>query len=45
MYEIILLNEKKQKFKKTFTSFYLYNKFLQKIKYSKKLTLLSYGKI
>ena len=45
MYEIILLNEKGQKFKKTFTNFYLYNKFLNKTKYSKKLTLLSYGKI
>ena len=45
MFEIVLLNEKGQKFKKTFTSFYLYNKFLNKVKYSKKIKIISYGEI
>ena len=45
MFEIVLLNEKNKKFKKTFTSYFLYNKFLQKAKHSKKLTILFYGKI
>lgn len=45
MYEVILLNEKGEKFKKKFNSPYLFNKFLQKVKYSKKLTILSYSKI
>lgn len=44
MYEIILMNEKGQKFKKEFESPYLFNKFLQKVKRSKKLTVLGYGK-
>lgn len=45
MYEIILLNNNGDKFTKTFNSEYLYNKFLNKAKYSKELTILSYGKI
>lgn len=45
MYEIILLNNNGDKFTKTFNSEYLYNKFLNKAKYSKKIILLSYGKI
>ncbi len=45
MYEITMLNENGEKFSKTFTSEYQYNKFLQKVKRSKKLTLLSYGRI
>lgn len=46
MYEIMLLNNATgEKFNKTFTSEYLYNKFLQKAKRSKKLTVLSYGRI
>ena len=45
MYEIVMLNEKGEKFSKTFTSEYMYNKFLQKVKRSKKLTLLSWGRV
>ena len=45
MYEIILLNNNGDKFTKTFNSEYLYNKFLNKTKYSKNLTILSYGKV
>lgn len=44
MYEIILLNEKGEKFTKKFNSEYLYRKFLNKTKYSKKLKVLSYGR-
>lgn len=45
MYEIVMLNEKGEKFAKIFNSEFLYNKFLNKTKYSKKLTVLSYGRI
>lgn len=45
MYEIIMLNEFGEKFTKTFSSEYLFNKFLNKVKHSKKITILSYGKI
>lgn len=45
MYEIILLNEKGEKFKKEFSSEYLFNKFLNKVKHSKKLKIISYGRI
>ena len=44
MYEVILLNKKGEKFKKEFNNPYLFNKFLQKVKHSKKLTILSYSK-
>lgn len=44
MYEIKLLDKTtNKKFVKTFESFYLYNKFLTKCKYSHKLQILSYG--
>lgn len=45
MYEIIMLNEAGEKFTKKFDSEYLFNKFLNKAKHSKKITILSYGKI
>lgn len=45
MYEIILLNKDGEKFSKKFASEFLYNKFLQKVKHSKVLTLISYGRI
>lgn len=45
MYEIVLLNKNGEKFSKIFYSEYLYNKFLRKVKYSKTLTLISYGRI
>lgn len=45
MYEITMLNSNGEKFSKTFDSYYLYNKYLQKVKHSKKVTVLSYGKI
>ena len=44
MYEVVLLNENGQKFSKEFNSEYLFNKFLNKAKRSKKLTIISYGK-
>jgi len=44
MYEVVLLNEKGQKFSKEFNSEYLFNKFLNKAKRSKKLIIVSYGK-
>lgn len=45
MYEIVLLNEKGEYFTKEFTSEYLYRKFLNKAQRSKKLTVISYGRI
>ena len=44
MYEVVLINEKGQKFIKEFDSEYLFRKFLNKAKHSKKLTVISYGK-
>lgn len=45
MWEIMLLNSRGEKFSKTFTSEYLYRKFLNKAKKSKKVTILSYGRV
>lgn len=46
MWEVMLLNNSTgEKFNKTFTSEYLYNKFLNKAKRSKKITILSYGRV
>ena len=45
MYEVVMLNEKGIRFVKGFNSEFLYNKFLNKAKRSKKVTILSYGKI
>ena len=45
MYEIVLLNETGKCFTKNYTSYYLYNKALQKFKHSKKLKIISYGKV
>lgn len=45
MYEIIMINEFGEKFTKTFDSEYQFNQYLNKAKHSKKLTILSYGKI
>lgn len=45
MYEVILLNEKGERFKKEFYSEFLFKKFLNRAKRSKKLTILSYSKI
>ncbi len=44
MYQIVMLNKDGTKFEKRFESEYLYNKFLNKVKHSKTLTLLYYGK-
>lgn len=44
MYEIILLNGKGQKFTKEFYSEFLFRKFLNRAKRSKKLTVVSYGR-
>ena len=45
MYEVMLLNENGKKFSKTFTSEYLYRQFLNKAKKSKKVIVLSHGRI
>ena len=45
MYEIILINEYGKIFSKKFDGEYLYRKFLNKAKYSKKLKVVSYGRI
>lgn len=45
MYEVVMLNEKGERFTRGFSSEYLYNKFLNKAKRSKKITILSYGKM
>ncbi len=45
MWEVMLLNSRGEKFNKTFTSEYLYRKFLNKAKKSKKVTILSYGRV
>ena len=44
MYEVVLINEKGQKFTKEFNSEYLFKKFLNKAKRSKKLTVVGYGR-
>ena len=45
MYEITLINERGERFTREFTSEFLFRKFLNKAKRSKKLTVVSYGKI
>lgn len=45
MYEVVMLNDKGIRFSKGFTSEFLFNKFLKRAKRSKKITILSYGKI
>lgn len=42
MYEVFLINEKGEKFSKTFESEFLFKKFMNKVKYSKKLKVISY---
>lgn len=44
MYEIVLINEKGQRFTKEFCSEFLFRKFLNRAKRSKKLTIVSYGR-
>ena len=44
MYEIVLINEKGQRFTKEFYSEFLFKKFLNRDKRSKKLTIVSYGR-
>lgn len=44
MYEIVLINEKGQRFTKEFYSEFLFKKFLNRAKRSKKLTIVSYGR-
>lgn len=44
MYEIILMNEKGERFKKEFYSEFLFKKFLNRAKRSKKLKVLGYSK-
>lgn len=43
MFEAVLLNEKGEQFSKFFDSYYLFKKFLNKAKRSKKIKLISYG--
>lgn len=45
MYEIVLLNNKGEKFSKTFTSEFLFRQYLNKAKHSKNVTVLCYGRI
>lgn len=45
MFEVVMLNENGVKFSKGFSSEFLFTKFLNKAKRSKKITILSYGKI
>lgn len=45
MYEVVLLNNVGKRFSKIFDSEFKFNKFLKKVKYSKKLKILSYGRI
>jgi hypothetical protein len=45
MFQIKILNtETKKTFTKEFTSYFLYEKFMKKLKYSKKLVLISTSK-
>lgn len=45
MYEVVLLNEKGERFTKTFNSEYMFRNFLNKAKRSKKMIIVSYGRI
>ena len=45
MYEVVCINEKGERFKKEFYSEFLFNKFLNRAKRSKKITVVSYGKV
>lgn len=45
MYEIVLLNDVGKRFTKIFDSEYKFNNFLRKVKHSKKLKIISYGRI
>ena len=40
MFEVVMLNEKGERFSKFFDSYYLFQKFLNKVKRSKKITLV-----
>ena len=44
MYEVVVINEKGQKCTREFYSEYLFRKFLNRAKRSKKLTVVSYGR-
>ena len=44
MYEIVLMNDRGEKFTKKYTSYFLYNQALIKYKHSKNLRIISYGK-
>lgn len=45
MYEIVLLNKAGERFTKTFNSKFLFDKYYNKVKHSKDLKILSYGRI
>lgn len=45
MYEVVMLNQNGIRFTKGFSSEFLFKKFLNKAKRSKKITILSYGRI
>ena len=44
MYEVVLINEKGEKFTREFYSEFLFRKFINKEKRRKKLTVVSYGR-
>lgn len=45
MYEIVMINNNGERFSETFNSEFLYRKFLEKVKRSKKIIVVSYGRI
>lgn len=45
MYEVVLLNKEGKRFTKTFNGEYLFSEFLRKVKHSKTLKIVSYGRI
>lgn len=44
MFEIILINERGERFAKKYNSYFLYQKALNKYKHSKKIKIVSYGR-
>ena len=45
MFEIVLLNKNGEKFTKKFNSYFLFEKYLNKVKHSKVLKLISFGRV
>lgn len=45
MYEIVMINNNGERFKKIYRSYYMYEKDLNKYKYAKNVKIVSYGRI